>query len=317
LVGIALANIISRSIHLSKPECVAISIECCYQNVSIATSIAISMFDDPIERSQAVSVPLLYGIVEAVVIGFYCLWAWKMGWTKAPASESFCVVVSKTYEVSEDPATAAEEAATTTHETGDPEAQNDTNVAAIDTTMTATDTITHGQSKGDTNGDLEQGERVSKRSTGTIHQDDDNDSPSLWTRLFPPALIRWVSSSFLGNRRRSSGTSSPSSSGDKSSTRHRRQKSSSQSDGNRCRLVSEDNTATTCGTTTCSVASSPGGKASIKHKTNEDDDDDARHHVERDDTDLHYDHDTSLQRIEEGDGHFNDSRDTEDDEESS
>ena len=32
LVGIALANIISRSLRLSPPETVAISIECCYQN---------------------------------------------------------------------------------------------------------------------------------------------------------------------------------------------------------------------------------------------------------------------------------------------
>ena len=82
LVGILLANLISRSFQLSKPECVAISIECCYQNVSIATSIAISMFNDPEERSQAVSVPLLYGVVEAVVIGIYCLWAWKVGQMK-------------------------------------------------------------------------------------------------------------------------------------------------------------------------------------------------------------------------------------------
>jgi len=37
LVGIALANIISRSVRLSPPETVAISIECCYQNTGIVS----------------------------------------------------------------------------------------------------------------------------------------------------------------------------------------------------------------------------------------------------------------------------------------
>jgi hypothetical protein len=60
------------------------------------------MFSDKEERAQAVAVPLFYGIIEAVVIGIYCVWAWKVGWTKAPADEKFCVVISKTYEVSEE-----------------------------------------------------------------------------------------------------------------------------------------------------------------------------------------------------------------------
>jgi predicted Na+-dependent transporter len=36
LVGIALANVLSRSLRLSHPETVAISIECCYQNTYVA-----------------------------------------------------------------------------------------------------------------------------------------------------------------------------------------------------------------------------------------------------------------------------------------
>jgi hypothetical protein len=99
----ALANFISRSIRLSKPETVAISIECCYQNTAIATSVAVTMFTDPTIRAEAVSVPLFYGFVEAIIIGVYCLWAWKMGWTKAPANEKICVVITKTYELAEDP----------------------------------------------------------------------------------------------------------------------------------------------------------------------------------------------------------------------
>lgn len=102
LVGLALANTFSRFFRLKKPECVAISIECCYQNTGIATSAAVTMYSDPTIRAQAVAVPLFYGVVEAVAIGLYCLWAWKSGWTKAPCSESLCVVVAKSYEVEEE-----------------------------------------------------------------------------------------------------------------------------------------------------------------------------------------------------------------------
>jgi predicted Na+-dependent transporter len=99
VVGLALANFLSRCFQLNKPECVAISIECCYQNTGIATSVAVTMFSDPEVRAQAVAVPLFYGLVEAVLIGIYCIWAWKAGWTKAPAGEKLCVVIAHTYEV--------------------------------------------------------------------------------------------------------------------------------------------------------------------------------------------------------------------------
>jgi predicted Na+-dependent transporter len=102
VIGMTLANIISRSFKLAPPETVAISIECCYQNTAIATSVAVTMFSDPTRRAEAVSVPLFYGIVEALIIGFYCLWAWKVGWTKAPADEKLCVVITKTYEVEDE-----------------------------------------------------------------------------------------------------------------------------------------------------------------------------------------------------------------------
>lgn len=99
LFSMAGANIISRAFRLSGPERVAISIECCYQNTGIATSVAVTMFTDPEIRAQAVAVPLFYGMVEVVVIAIYSIIAWKAGWTKAPANENFCVVISKTYEV--------------------------------------------------------------------------------------------------------------------------------------------------------------------------------------------------------------------------
>ena len=98
LVGICLANLIARSLRLAKPETVAIAIECCYQNTGIATSVAIAMYDDKEDRARAVAVPLFYGVVEAVSIGIYCVWAWKIGWTKAPKDEKLCVILANTYE---------------------------------------------------------------------------------------------------------------------------------------------------------------------------------------------------------------------------
>jgi len=103
LVGLLLSNFISRSCaRLKKPECVAISIECCYQNTSIAMSVAVTMFPDPAVQAQALAVPLFYSIVQAMVIVIYCLLAWKFGWTKAPANERLCVVMSKNYQLVED-----------------------------------------------------------------------------------------------------------------------------------------------------------------------------------------------------------------------
>ncbi len=99
ILGMTLANIVARSVRLSPPEVVAISIECCYQNTAIATSVAVTMFADPTERAEAISVPLFYGLTEAIIIGIYCVWAWKVGWTKAPSNEKLCVIITKTYEV--------------------------------------------------------------------------------------------------------------------------------------------------------------------------------------------------------------------------
>lgn len=59
------------------------------------------MFDDVNARAAAVAVPLFYGLVEALAIAIYCVWAWKVGWTKAPKDENICVVITKTYEVSD------------------------------------------------------------------------------------------------------------------------------------------------------------------------------------------------------------------------
>lgn len=98
LVGMILSNALGKYLfRLSKPECVTIAIECAYQNVGIAVSVSVTLFSDPVQRSQALVVPLYYGLVEAILIGMYCIVAWKAGWTKAPPTDRFCQVVSHSY----------------------------------------------------------------------------------------------------------------------------------------------------------------------------------------------------------------------------
>lgn len=97
--GLVIANLIAKLIKLEKPEIVTLSVECSYQNTGIATTAVLAMFSDPEKVAQAMAVPLFYGVVEMIVLGLYCVVAWKLGWTKAPREEKICIVMSKTYEV--------------------------------------------------------------------------------------------------------------------------------------------------------------------------------------------------------------------------
>lgn len=98
LVGLLVANLIASTLGLKKPERVSVAIECCYQNVGIATSLALTMFTGS-DLNNAMGVPFLYGLAEVFFIGIYCVGAWKVGWTKAPANESICKVIATSYEV--------------------------------------------------------------------------------------------------------------------------------------------------------------------------------------------------------------------------
>ena len=98
IIALIIGNIITSMISLPKPERVTISVETCYQNVGIATSVALTMFDGN-DSSKAMCVPVYYGILEAVLLGIYCLGAWKAGWTKAPPTDPICTVISTSYEV--------------------------------------------------------------------------------------------------------------------------------------------------------------------------------------------------------------------------
>jgi hypothetical protein len=77
-----------------------VAIECCYQNLGIATSLALTMFEGA-ELNDAMGIPFLYGICEMVFVGIFCVIGWKAGWTKAPADAPICTVLFTTYEVLE------------------------------------------------------------------------------------------------------------------------------------------------------------------------------------------------------------------------
>jgi len=98
VAGLFVANALTSFLSLNKPERVTLSVECCYQNVGIATSVALTMFQGD-ELATAMAVPLYYGLVEAVILGLYCTVAWKANWTKAPKNVSFWTMVTTSYEV--------------------------------------------------------------------------------------------------------------------------------------------------------------------------------------------------------------------------
>ena len=154
VVGLLLANIIAKCANLEKPEVVTLSIECCYQNVGIAASAVLSMFDDKEKIAQAMAVPLLYGLVEAVVLGLYCLIVWKLGWTKAPKQEKICVVLAKTYEIDDDDEEVALQDADHNKVEGDDSSK------AVSTAQTMTSTIASSNT-----GDSDKRSRLDTSST--------------------------------------------------------------------------------------------------------------------------------------------------------
>jgi len=98
IVGVSLATYFATKLGLEKPERVSVAVEGTYQNTGIATSVAASMFAGE-ELGAAIGVPLYYGLVEAFVLLFFCMFCWKSGWTKAPPDEKCCKMITTSYEV--------------------------------------------------------------------------------------------------------------------------------------------------------------------------------------------------------------------------
>jgi len=84
------AIIITSFLQLPKPECVALTVEACMQNVAIGVNVSFAMYGDDEEAlGNALSVLIFYAMAQGLISITYCIAAWKIGWTKAPASDPF------------------------------------------------------------------------------------------------------------------------------------------------------------------------------------------------------------------------------------
>ena len=59
--GLVLANLFATLARLDKPERVTLSVECCYQNVAIATSAAVAIFADWRRFEKRSTTPITIG----------------------------------------------------------------------------------------------------------------------------------------------------------------------------------------------------------------------------------------------------------------
>jgi len=101
VLGLLLATSIACYLQFKKPERITFSVECCYQNVGIATFLAMTMFQGD-SLKGAIGVPLFYGVLQAALMGIYCIMMWKIGWSKAPRDASFFRILSTSYEIGEE-----------------------------------------------------------------------------------------------------------------------------------------------------------------------------------------------------------------------
>ena len=102
-VGLTLGVLIASLLRLPRPERVALAIETMYQNVSIASSAALTMFANNEHVADALGVPLFYGAVCALVILLFCLVAWQCNWTLAPPSDPLFHVLLRSYQPDHEP----------------------------------------------------------------------------------------------------------------------------------------------------------------------------------------------------------------------
>lgn len=86
-------------LRLSRPERMAITVECIYQNVGIGLSIAFSIFPMELgQSSKAAAVPLFYGFCQLVIIPLYVIICWRLGWSYAPSTDPIWDVLRDSYQ---------------------------------------------------------------------------------------------------------------------------------------------------------------------------------------------------------------------------
>jgi len=100
IAGLLISLSIARLIKCTKPESVAICIECCFQNTGLANSVALTIFSGR-DASRALLVPLFYGATEVVVLSIFGFVAWQIGWTYAARTESMLTCIAANHQPEE------------------------------------------------------------------------------------------------------------------------------------------------------------------------------------------------------------------------
>lgn len=96
--ALLISSFVASLLKLRKPEMVAVVIETAYQNVGLATSIAVGTFEDDAQASVALGVPLFYGVLEAVLIALWCAAAHFLEWSYAPPGTSLWKAVAGNFQ---------------------------------------------------------------------------------------------------------------------------------------------------------------------------------------------------------------------------
>lgn len=109
LTGMICSIIISSLANLHKPERITVSVECVYQNTGIAMTSCLTLFSGE-EQNIAVGVPFWYTGMQTLFVGIFCIVAWKIGWSKAPANENIFKVLLNSYEIAMDENEAKDDA---------------------------------------------------------------------------------------------------------------------------------------------------------------------------------------------------------------
>jgi len=97
LFGLLFSNIISTLMVLKRPERVTVSVECVYQNTSIAMTSCLALFQGE-DQSRGLALALWYTGMQGAIILVYCVIAWKIGWTMAPSNENFIKSLLQNYQ---------------------------------------------------------------------------------------------------------------------------------------------------------------------------------------------------------------------------
>lgn len=98
-------------LHLEPPQRVAVVVEALYQNIALAQAAALMMFKGA-HRANAVSIPILYGGAEMLVLGVFCLVAHYAHWTLVnPKEDTLWTAITRNFQERADPKLMADDSA--------------------------------------------------------------------------------------------------------------------------------------------------------------------------------------------------------------